>query len=461
MLVHILILQSTSPRSQKFTQWLRDHGYQISFGDDLPRIRKMVARGDFQLVLRMGTHHHRAHADLCRDLTRAHPYLPILQILAPAVAKVEGTHEDVFHEYASVTLSRPALLERVRRLVTLGNLCKRVNETEYAQARIEHHLGRINLTSSLEVVTHSLEFLRELSSCENAFWISAAGMTFDYQSLDPKHNSQRVLLSQADFVSLKPFKTSEGLEKIIHKVKDMPQRDRDGEPQQLWKWPDENMWVIAMRSHVGGNPLGCFFLSGAKPLPEGLSAVLYAIETRLTYAYAFESSRQMSYMDDLTSLYNQRYLPLVLHQEMNRAQREQRKLSVLFLDVDFFKTVNDTQGHLVGSRVLVQIADLLRECTRSFDYVFRYGGDEFVAVLPGADVEEAKGVAERIRQQTELSTFVADAANPNSSKVHVTLSIGIATFPDHAKSAEEVLHLADQAMYYGKKSCRNIVYVAS
>lgn len=165
---------------------------------------------------------------------------------------------------------------------------------------------------------------------------------------------------------------------------------------------------------------------------------------------------ELSFVDEVTGLYNQRYLHLVLDQEIEKVKRDNTKFTVLFIDVDHFKNVNDTNGHLVGSQILKEIGKILKINVRSVDYCFRYGGDEFMVVLSGANTEQATVVAERIRKQIDASDFVIDGA-----KVHVTLSIGIACFPEHAKTKKKIIQVADAAMYCGKNLTRNIVYVAS
>ncbi len=165
---------------------------------------------------------------------------------------------------------------------------------------------------------------------------------------------------------------------------------------------------------------------------------------------------ELSFVDEVTGLYNQRYLHLVLDQEIEKVKRDNSKFSVLFIDIDHFKSVNDKNGHLVGSQVLREIGKILKQNVRSVDYCFRYGGDEFLLVLSDTSTDQSTVVAERIRKQIASTDFVIDG-----TRVHVTLSIGIACFPEHAKSKKKILQVADEAMYCGKNLTRNIVYVAS
>jgi diguanylate cyclase (GGDEF)-like protein len=176
----------------------------------------------------------------------------------------------------------------------------------------------------------------------------------------------------------------------------------------------------------------------------------------IEFSYQFYEAMNLSYIDDLTELYNQRYLPKVLDSEISRAQRNSQKFGVLFMDVDHFKKINDSKGHWIGSKLLVEIGKVIKNDIRSCDYGFRYGGDEYVVVLVDTDTEGAKLVAERLRSKIENSKFIIDGA-----KVSLTISIGLACYPDHATTRQEVIQMADEAMYVGKNSSRNIVLVAS
>lgn len=181
-------------------------------------------------------------------------------------------------------------------------------------------------------------------------------------------------------------------------------------------------------------------------------------QARLALINAERSAEAQSliYIDDLTKLYNGRYLNVVLDREMKRSERYRNFFCVLFMDIDFFKRVNDAHGHLVGSRVLVEVGAVLRSCVRDSDTVVRYGGDEFVVLLVETNADEAMIVAERMRKMIEAERFVREM----NLEIRLTISIGIAAFPEHATTKQHLLNLADQAMYRGKESTRNVVYLA-
>ncbi|MGE0593323.1 MAG: diguanylate cyclase [Vicinamibacterales bacterium] len=176
----------------------------------------------------------------------------------------------------------------------------------------------------------------------------------------------------------------------------------------------------------------------------------------LESALALQRAEALSVTDDLTRVYNSRYLRLVLRREVKRASRGSRPLSLLFIDLDGFKAVNDTYGHLAGSKVLVEAAAAIRNGARETDMVARFGGDEFCLVLPDTGSAGAVSAAERIRDMFREHRFLV----AEGSAIQLTCSIGVATLPDVAGSAEELLRAADTAMYKVKGGGKNGIHVA-
>ncbi len=162
---------------------------------------------------------------------------------------------------------------------------------------------------------------------------------------------------------------------------------------------------------------------------------------------------QLAYVDDVTHLYNSRFLDLALDRELAGG----RPFTVLFMDLDRFKAVNDRHGHLMGSRLLTEFGRVLRSCVRDEDVLVRYGGDEFVALLATVDSGGALKVAERIRRVVEDHRFLSREGH----SVRLTVSIGLASHPEHAPTKALLLDLADRAMYRGKETTRNVVYIAA
>jgi diguanylate cyclase (GGDEF)-like protein len=176
----------------------------------------------------------------------------------------------------------------------------------------------------------------------------------------------------------------------------------------------------------------------------------------LDNALRMEKAEALSVTDDLTRLYNSRFMNLSLRRETKRAARTGTALSLLFVDLDGFKAVNDTYGHLSGSRALVEAAAVIRGCARETDIVARFGGDEFAVILPDTGSDGAILVAERIRDRIAAHGFLTS----DQLNVRLTASVGIATLPDVAASADELVQAADRAMYKVKVSGKNGIHLA-
>ncbi len=180
-------------------------------------------------------------------------------------------------------------------------------------------------------------------------------------------------------------------------------------------------------------------------------------ELALLNAERFLQAREKAFIDDVTELYNARYLLAALDRESSRAERSRLDLSVLFLDLDRFKLVNDAHGHLIGSRILRELGAVLHDSIRTIDTVGRYGGDEFTILLVDTDHDGALRVAERIRRTVEEAVFGRD----RGLRLALTLSIGVSSFPFHGSGCEDLLDRADKAMYLAKALGRNHVCSAN
>jgi diguanylate cyclase (GGDEF)-like protein len=179
-------------------------------------------------------------------------------------------------------------------------------------------------------------------------------------------------------------------------------------------------------------------------------------------AIALENARhvkrihELTITDDCTSLYNARHMDFILETEIYRSQRYGYEFSVVFIDLDHFKSINDTHGHLIGSKLLAEVGQIVKTACRRIDFAFRYGGDEFVIVLPQASKENAFVVARRLHKLIGETHWLTN----EGLDIHFTASIGVASFPSDAKTKVELLHLADEAMYAVKNTTRNAVAAA-
>jgi diguanylate cyclase (GGDEF)-like protein len=170
-----------------------------------------------------------------------------------------------------------------------------------------------------------------------------------------------------------------------------------------------------------------------------------------------EKFRELSVNDRLTDLYNQAHFFLLLNLQLERAKRYKTTFSLIMFDVDNFKDYNDTNGHIAGSEALRKVGGLMKKVFRSSDVLCRYGGDEYVVILPNSDHVGAFLGAERIRETVENTYFKGGERQPLGK---VTLSLGISSYPEHGTATKELLDKADKALYLAKNTGRNktIIY---
>lgn len=177
-----------------------------------------------------------------------------------------------------------------------------------------------------------------------------------------------------------------------------------------------------------------------------------AIENAILY----QKSAELTVTDDLTKLFNSRYLNVHLRREIKRSRRYGQPVSLIFLDLDGFKSVNDNYGHLAGSRALYEVGQAIQETVREIDLVSRYGGDEFTVILPQTGAQGAMIIADRIRACVAERVFLTDLG----LNVRLTASFGVSSFPDHGQTREDLIQRADRAMYVVKDRGKNGVALA-
>ncbi len=221
--------------------------------------------------------------------------------------------------------------------------------------------------------------------------------------------------------------------------------------------------IVAVALRVRGRSVGVIELVNGPGAPPFSAEDLKALQgisdfaaIAIDNARNFQRVQELTITDEHTGLYNARHLRALLESEVTRAKRFRHPLSLMFLDLDRFKQVNDTHGHLVGSALLNEVGQLLSDCIRQVDSAFRYGGDEFAVLLLETDLAAAQHVALRIRDRLRAQHFLAS----RGLDVSLTASIGVAAYPQHASAAQDLLQAADSAMYRAKAQGRNDVCLA-
>ena len=189
---------------------------------------------------------------------------------------------------------------------------------------------------------------------------------------------------------------------------------------------------------------------------QNVTRYLTAVAQVLGNIYQLTRSRDLAMRDDLTKAYNRRFFESYLDEEIERSRRYGTLFSIIFLDLDDLKRVNNVHGHLTGSRVLQEVAKRILSAVRGIDKVVRFGGDEFCIILPQTDSDQAMAVANRVRKAMTASAFRLDEA----IEIAITASFGIATYPTHAVTKEDLVRQADTAMYRVKSTTKNAVGIA-
>jgi diguanylate cyclase (GGDEF)-like protein/putative nucleotidyltransferase with HDIG domain len=262
------------------------------------------------------------------------------------------------------------------------------------------------------------------------------------------------------FIPMKLAKDSPVIVWLSEKDGALARETIDVEPEFKGLWEVERNTIEAVELELllpmksKGNLVGILALS-RKPgggLYSGddidlLSTLVGEASVVIENAQLYAQAKERAHVDELTGLYNHRYFHERLDEEISRCSRFGDIFSLLFLDLDLFKTYNDVYGHLAGDQILSELVQYIAKSVRSIDMVFRYGGDEFTVILPQASVEDAQLVAERIRKRIE--------SEMDSKGIALTCSVGIASWPTDGVMREELLKAADGALYHSKQTGRN------
>ncbi len=459
----VIFLSDSTLQAQIWLKHLQTLSYEVLQPKTLAETYTAIERDGARAIVRVAEPPSVAAA-ICQRLKLDYPHFPILQITAANRMGAESL-QTPFQDWLNADAKPPEFDRKLGNLIFFGAMRTELNDLRSHQEKTHHFSELIQELDVNLILDRVLDFFAGELGCREVMWFPEGILEKELAQLAPTPTDNSGVLH---------FPATRGKVRFHRKI------DSEGTALYLENWNlsqvQQNLksakrfevqranGLDAVIPILASSEGGCFghlvFIEPANWKRLKDSELMYAYEQILTaqlnQAMTYNLVQNLTFKDDLTELYNQRYLPVVLEQELSRASRTTHEFSVLFLDVDFFKMVNDTKGHLVGSSVLVELSKIFKNGIRTTDFAFRYGGDEYVIVLSGANSENAVRVAERLRKKTADTVF-----SVNGTQVRITVSIGIATYPEHAKSTSELMNMADEAMYYGKNKSRNVVYLAS
>lgn len=395
-------------------------------------------------------------------------------LLAQVVVRPVRELADAARDVAAGDLDRRIVVDGTDELGTLGEafnamtaeLRRQVRELEVSRDALQRSLDRLGqtLSSTLDLnrtLTAVVEAaMTALTADRAALYMLAPGRTWLYVKV--ARGVSRDLIDRRVGVG-------EGLVGWVAQTGSTAHRPRD--ERSPAPGPDEpaagTLVAVPLFSPNGGAVIGVLGLYGRsddEPFSESDVHTLRSFAVQASVAIEnvrlHEATQYASITDTLTGLWNLRYFQQRAEEEVERASRFAHPLSMAILDIDRFKEVNDRYGHLVGDQVLAEVARRVSAEVREVDTVARYGGEELVIVLPETDLEGARATAERIRASVAGVPMVAERGADGRVELRVTASLGVAGFPAHGRTAEELLRSADRAMYAAKAAGRDRVEVA-
>lgn len=458
MKTRIVFWVSKDQKLEKWQQSLEQLDFEVVYQDNILNVQNETQLSQFGLVVAFNND---PEVRLSyQQFIDCNPAVPMLFILDQPFQT--DLHSKLY-AHISFNVAAQILQERVENLIYIGQLHRRIqllSQMTLGSSAVDRMFTRLDVHHILDRI---LNYFGSRLEMKNVHWVRWASL--EHLQNDDIHELsiqlESVDLRSPHLMSLHPTAviefatfmreclTAEAHNELLEKGYCTVYRQ------------NQRTLMVLIRDLNQGQPLGFLIFESlmieetqllAVQMQESLKLMTRYLEFGLTYW----DSQNLAMVDDLTNLYNQRYLSTVLNNEIRRSERRGAEFSVLFLDVDHFKAINDTKGHWIGSRILQELGRLLKQSIRSCDFAFRYGGDEFVLILPDTPLAGGQIVAERVRASIEKMVFLIEGHS-----LKITASIGIASYPQSALTSEEVIHLADEAMYFGKRKSRNIVYVAS
>jgi|UniRef100_A0A7V3RGL0 diguanylate cyclase (GGDEF)-like protein len=460
----VLVYQPKETDRKALIQYLKRFNLELILNDKLSNLLPAIKKNDIDIAII-----HINARKVIKALDEMNIGIPII-LTVPEDGRIK--YEDLIIPDTIGILKPPFKLKNLRKLINK------------AIKRREQYLNNLNTVESLKKKVKEMEVLNEIAQAINS-------------SLEPKEILKIIMEKTADLIRAEAwsillvdrnreelvFEAAAGAagEKLIGMrininqgiagwvartgksliVEDVTKDPRfyDGVDKKTkfvtksilcvpMKSCDETIGVVEVINKIGGEPFTKDDLEIFENLVQHVTVAIRNIQI-------YRKLEETSITDDLTKLYNTRYCNQVLDELIKQRIATKAKISLIFFDVDFFKLVDDNYGHLVGSETLRLIGERARSVIREKDIAVRYGGDEYIIILPDTDKPTAAIIAERIRRTIEEKPFPA----MDGKYFNVTVTLGVATFPDDALTRDELIGQADRAMYRGKMSGRNKVVV--
>lgn len=373
-------------------------------------------------------------------------------------AVIVCSKESIYQKVRSYSVFTPVLMYKLKKLDPLVVSFARYIDMEIKASEVlakalyakTHMTNEVNMRDDkltrIFLKSHSLEqyldhfFLHfsQILEVENIFWVS--DLAIEVLRQDVKSLSSSNCYRHSPETQIRDLKAS-SLQELVKIVEGTDFLN----DKSYYCYKIENCGLLAFK--ISSSWISSTYESVAGAMDSFFAPLLFQhFQIKQSYAKAR--------IDNLTGLFNYRFLYETLNEWTQESSKNQ--FATLFIDLDYFKQVNDSHGHMVGSKTLVAFSKELFSFFGDQAVGIRYGGDEFVVLLENQALKPATELAEGFRQQIESKTFKV-----SGQELKFTVSIGVAVYPDHAKTPDKILEIADQAMYFGKQKSRNITYIAS
>jgi diguanylate cyclase (GGDEF)-like protein len=459
----VILFFDDEPRMcRRYQQALLQQGYTVKTPQSVQQALEIFEQEQVVLIVH-GYHGCQKTASLCESVSGRFPFLPSIHITVKKSFAPHRLGKGPQHVVMRPLTPDRKFLKKVNELISWRQLLAQERVLKKAWQENETFEAGFDRVEQDKYPSVILNYLAEKLNASNVIWLKAGDIEYVAQNISnftaAEGDSIASISGAPEQVSLWDCTAQEWLGILQDVISRLPMGWALNENPQLFKDGETTFGLVPVFDLKEQKGLGHFLVQQPKrwdSAMEEMADIVRAISRKMTLSREYQETKGLSYIDDVTGLYNQRYLHEVLDKEIGRCQRAKDVFSILFIDIDHFKRVNDSNGHLVGSKLLVALSKVLKRNIRSTDYGFRYGGDEYLLLTVGTPAEKAREVGERIRREVQDTVFDVDGV-----KVKLTISVGIASYPKHARTKEDVVRLADEAMYYGKNKSRNVVYVAS